>query len=417
MICAQTRIARETTPGTPIQGKRRRAGRSTNTACAQRRLLRAARLSLTLVTLPLARSLAAQASGVHVVAVDTTPCSNCEINSRTVVALTLVRARQGFPAPPNAVVLDHRGRYWVLSGSRPPEVFDSRGHLVASVPQAADPAARFRLPIDLSETEKDSLVVLDLAAQKAFILTPAALVARSVDLPGPMYHIFIENWPDSVVANGIVHSSEAFGWSFHQLSFDGKRAAIKNSFGPDSGELRAGQQLKLIKAMAQARNGDFWTADVGQYRVQKWNATGELLQTLVRVAPWFPPGFASAGGAAAPPAPAISAIREDSLGLLWIFVRVAAPTWREGWPPVRRGIHEVPVSSVRMEKLFQTVVEVIDPANGKLIAQSRLGSWITSALPGRRGAASELGADGRRRIRIVQFELTGYHAPNRGSSP
>ena len=57
------------------------------------------------------------------------------------------------------------------------------------------------------------------------------------------------------------------------------------------------------------------------------------------------------------------------------------------------------------ERLYRTMVEVIDPTEGRVIARRTIDQWVIAALPGRRIAAYTADRDGIPQVEISQFEL------------
>jgi hypothetical protein len=109
-----------------------------------------------------------------------------------------------------------------------------------------------------------------------------------------------------------------------------------------------------------------------------------------------------------PPPPAITDVAEDSTGLVWVFVRVAAPTWREAWPAVGG---EFDYRQMSLDKMFRTMVEVIDPGRQSVVTRTVLNQWVVSALPGSRVASYLTNEDGSVHIRIEEFGLRRPESP------
>jgi hypothetical protein len=99
-------------------------------------------------------------------------------------------------------------------------------------------------------------------------------------------------------------------------------------------------------------------------------------------------------------------VQEDRGGLLWVFVLVAAPTWREAWPPEAAKRREVPAEKMAYGKLFRTTVEVIDPKAARVIARRMLNRWVIAVLPGGRVASYVEDSAGYPRVAIDAVSLT-----------
>ena len=82
--------------------------------------------------------------------------------------------------------------------------------------------------------------------------------------------------------------------------------------------------------LAATGAGRIWAAEVRQYRLVEWTADGERGATLERNPDWFDGKVSGGlGTSTSPPPPAIQAIDVDDNGRIWVFVAVAADTWRE----------------------------------------------------------------------------------------
>ncbi|MGQ0539160.1 MAG: hypothetical protein ACT4R6_09465, partial [Gemmatimonadaceae bacterium] len=149
----------------------------------------------------------------------------------------------------------------------------------------------------------------------------------------------------------------------------------------------------------------FWAADERQYRLTRWSHDGKVLESYRRTPSWFrKPSQSLLGTPRSPPEPAITAVSEDAEGLIWTFVRVAAPTWRSAWPSAAG---EFEYRQIAMEKLFRTMVEVLDLGSKRVVARQMLSDWVIAALPDRRTAVYAVNDAGVPRIDILQLTLLG----------
>lgn len=121
----------------------------------------------------------------------------------------------------------------------------------------------------------------------------------------------------------------------------------------------------------------------------KWKGnTLERLRTLRRDPSWFHGESNAAIGAAPrngrpwiPPSPAVVGIEEDDEGLLWAYVRVPAPGWRDAWSRVKLDIdagRQPRLNDLRWEKLYDTRIEVIDPVAGRVLARTTVDGFLPS---------------------------------------
>ena len=148
------------------------------------------------------------------------------------------------------------------------------------------------------------------------------------------------------------------------------------------------------------------TAKPDQFRLHIWDEEGSLRSGLARRSPWFPDsGGGSTGTPSQPPTPAITAIDVDRDGLIWAFVRVAAPTWRQAWARVPPGAREARLSEVDFQSLYRTRVEVIDPVSRRVLATADIPGLTLAALGGGRVAMYAADASGDPVLRIEEVRL------------
>jgi hypothetical protein len=182
----------------------------------------------------------------------------------------------------------------------------------------------------------DSVLVIDGANRRAALLSSNFELGRTIALPYPFAPLVILKWPDAVVANGMIATTASSGWPLHQLSFADRSATVLGSFGPDSGAMAPGAFARIAQVLTPSASRGYWAADYLRYRLTHWTSTGTKTSALERRPDWFArPSELEIGRPDRAPDPAISSIAEDSDGLLWVFVRTPARSWREAWPKTR----------------------------------------------------------------------------------
>jgi hypothetical protein len=336
---------------------------------------------------------------------DAPSCPSCSIASQALHVLGTSDGPGSISPGIRVVRVDTHGRYWVVSGDEPPLVFDSTGRFVRLAGRSGRGPGEFIRPRDVVTLPGDSLLVIDGANRRAAILSSSFELGRTIALPYPFAPLVILKWPDAVVANGMIATTASSGWPLHQVSFADQTAAVIASFGPDSGAMTPGAFARIAQVLTPSASPGYWAADYLRYRLTHWTPTGAKTAALERRPDWFArPSELEIGRPDRAPDPAISSIAEDSDGLLWVFVRTPARSWREAWPKTGpKG--EVDYRSLANEKLFKTMVEVIDPRTNRVVARQQFDSWIVSALPNRRAAIYTTDADGVPHVTIVQLRL------------
>ena len=105
--------------------------------------------------------------------------------------------------------------------------------------------------------------------------------------------------------------------------------------------------------------------------MELWSTSGQLVRLLERDASWFPPWTNHSGQIDVDkPPPRLLSMRVDPQGLLWVLTMVADANY----VPIAQRIagKERPVWTVADEsRLNDTIIEVIEPTTGRLIATRR----------------------------------------------
>ncbi|MCC6318779.1 MAG: hypothetical protein IT361_13945 [Gemmatimonadaceae bacterium] len=336
---------------------------------------------------------------------DQRACPRCEVTVRGEHVLTGSRGVD-IPAGIQAVRVDQRGRFWVLAGDEPPLMFDSAGRLLGRVGRKGAGPGEFVRPRDMVPVGGDSVLVLDAGAARFSLWSADLKPGRTIAVEGFPTPLLVEDWPAAILGSGSVGSPSGAGWPLHRLDLSGQVAEWKSSFGPDDGAVRPGEYWRLAQVLAPARGGGFWAADEAQYRVGRWDWPSRRVFFLRRTPDWFPGTARRAlGTPRTAPSPAVSAMHEDDDGLLWVFLRVPAPDWPDAWPRAAHEGGEVDYRQLDLSRLFDSIIEVIDPRSGALMASERVAEWVIASLPGGRIAAVEVDADGATRVRVSRVGL------------
>lgn len=349
----------------------------------------------------------AQRAPIAVRISDAVSCARCElIFQPTAILIAPHDTTDGFP---DAVRIDLQGRYWVFRRGDVPALFDSRGKFVRTLGRLGRGPGEFQMAYDLLVVGGDSLVVLDAGNRRATVLTPSLTPVRYATLPFYMMSPILVSWPNTVISGGTFPTPDGTGRQLHRTSLAGKEGALVKSFGPGDGELRGPEEMYLVyQTLAQARNGVFWSIGNYSYDLFQWKADGSLIRAIQRRPPWFSkPSPMNYNWKTEPPPPHIAAIEEDREGLLWVFIRIAASTWKQAWPVVPEAVREVPSRLIAKDKLYATTVEIIDPRTRRVVARQTFDRYVVGSMPDRRVAFYEVDSNGESRIVIGTLALAG----------
>lgn len=338
---------------------------------------------------------------------DDVVCGRCRIRATPILSIGDAEGPGALVSAPTAVRVDGRGRYWVVGGVGQlgvPTVYSPRGQFLRAAGRSGYGPSEFQSVIDVVPLPGDSLLVLD-EAQRATVLTPELEAARHIRIPTPIANAAVLRWPASVMGYSMHAGGLRGGPTLHEFSFSGPDVIVRKSFGPEWSPTDRSSRRGVPQSLSTGAMG-VWAAWEQSYRLDLWNAPGSHALRVERVSEWFAAdGSGFMGTRETPPAPTLTAAVEDSAGRIWTFSSVAAPEWREAWPPQAAG--EVRLADFAMEKLHRTTVEVLDLKARKVIARATLNAWVCAVLPGLRVAFYTVDSDGIPRIEISQLSLHG----------
>jgi hypothetical protein len=93
--------------------------------------------------------------------------------------------------------------------------------------------------------------------------------------------------------------------------------------------------------------------------------------------------------------------------MLWTFARVADSNWADALETVKDpyGRPRVGVPQGSQSDFYDSIIEVIDPATGRLLASTRIGAALYALLPGNYAASYREDEGGNPFIDIWRFEM------------
>lgn len=330
---------------------------------------------------------------------DAVSCNNCRIDVTPVLRLDQAG---DIPSGPDRVVRDSRGRYWLTFSNDPAMIYVSSGRYLMDLKRGGGPG-EFQYPWSVTPVG-DSVLVQD-RGRGATVLGPRLEVGRTLPPTSLMGLIAPVVWPDSVLMNAQRMDIRGDANPFHVVSYSHAAEQVIRSFGaqgPASSDPR--QRPNLQRVIALARDGRLWAAAPNRYQIQLWTLDGSLQQTLVREPSWFPREVPRMN-LREPPPPHIRDLQATTDGLLWVLVSVAAPTWREGYPRLEPGVREVSPGAFAYDKLFATIVEIIDVPAGRVVARHNLNRYAVSWVGDGQVAVYDTSPDGQPFVEILRLSL------------
>jgi hypothetical protein len=162
----------------------------------------------------------------------------------------------------------------------------------------------------------------------------------------------------------------------------------------------------LNRRMSAAGSSTFWATRSNEYRVELWDADGRHRRTLVGERSWFKPRTTSIWGVRdTPPSTTMGVAEVDDDGLLWLNMSVAAENWRDALG----GEDDMEGNAVLIPgKLYKrTIIEVIDPVEGKLLARRELPYQFTGFVAPGLLSHTWLDELGLPRLEVIPLRLVG----------
>ncbi len=285
-------------------------------------------------------------------------------------------------------------------------IYDSTGAFLRLVGARGRGPGEYQLAEVVLVAPGDSLYIFDGLALGFTVLTPEYRYARSVHL-GVRAEQALRLGDGQVVIQSRIATPERFGLPVHTLAPDGR---VLRSFGSTDLTIPPGALLAQYRLIAAASASSVWAARLDRYEVQEWSDSGELRRTLLRDPTWFTRADGEEPGPpdeVRPPS-ALRGLSPAPGGRLWVLATVARADWKPdpklaGRDP-RRGRPAPAAAS--LGRYLDTVVELLDPARGQLVAAQRMpGVGLGVAGPGLVYARRERPDGGGETIEISRLRL------------
>lgn len=346
---------------------------------------------------------------------DALSCPQCTITFRPLVTIGDTSGPGVLLNRPVAALRDGSMRLWVIPRTGPPLVFDQRGSFVGTVGRLGRGPGEFDQPIGALRLPGDSILVIDGGLFRATVIDPKLKTSRSIRMRESLVPGVVLQWPKSVILRGPPALEPPSNRSLHDVSFQQEETQTRKSFGRGGTLMRMGGSTAQFQTLAAARTGGLWSANLFRYELHSWTATGEHVESLHRRPSWFAEDSPVwLGNPGTPPPPTVAALQEDQDGLLWVFLRIPAENWRLGWSRAPAVAREVLPSLIDVEKLFDTMIEVIDPRAGAVLARERLPGYMIGVSDHQLISIYDTDAGDYPIIRVLEIKLTGRAE---GSSP
>jgi hypothetical protein len=316
---------------------------------------------------------------------DEVSCAACEITVEAELRIGPDDGPGSLPGRPTQLVRDSLGRFWItMLDYRFPFVFDSDGRFLQQFGSPGEGPGEFRSAMVIAALPGDSVLLQSYPSY--FAVGPELRIDRAIrGSVGSMTGHRIASWPHEVIAQKITYSGGVANAQVMNLDMSGseviERATLLQATGANATILR--------RVEPASPHAGMWIAEVTRYLLRRHGRDSSPQDSLERRPEWFPAGERYAFGAPnEAPTPVVNALRIDAMGRLWVYIDRPQANWSAAWrgisfpfPPFRGSTQEVRVASLPPSyALWRTVVEVIDPAQRRVIVRKELDGHVVSVL-------------------------------------
>jgi hypothetical protein len=318
------------------------------------------RATVPTVATVLALCLGGLAQAQEVVRVPDAPvCASCTIAVERIAVLGDANSEVPFNVPVAAAV-DARGRIYLSMRSSLGQVhvFSSNGDHLATIGRDGEGPGEYRV-IEHIFIRGDSLFIVDARLLRLTVLDEDWQTVSTTRIPTRPLRATLSHERGLLI--NAVPANRVPTPPVQRLAPDG---AVTASYG-DPVIRQLGDPLSATRTITQSgRDTTVWVAYRDRYQLERYSWVGSLLSTIRRVAPWFEEYRPSSD----PPRTVVSDVVLDSLGYLWVLTTVLEDDWRESLERAREDRDPVGVN----DRVWDSIVEVIDPRGGAVVARRRL---------------------------------------------
>ena len=277
----------------------------------------------------------------------------------------------GFIGLPANVAKRHSGEWVITDQNNPEEIkfFSPDGTWLRTIGRRGEGPGEFHQAWSIEVLPDDGLQVFDPGLARVSQFGPALKVLSTAPVRvGATSLAFL---PDNqVVVGARLNGPSEVGLPLHLLDSQGR---VSRSFGASPPIQDWGNRHKDRRTLAPSGHGAVWAGQLTQYTLERWTVDGDRTHLFVGEVPWFEPHerFGRQADRSGPPGPGIYAVHEDACGLVWLAIRVPDENWMDAYEPGRDRYGRESWVARDDNELYDTIIEVIDPTQGKVIASGR----------------------------------------------
>ncbi|MEX2608530.1 MAG: hypothetical protein WEA24_01180 [Gemmatimonadota bacterium] len=335
-------------------------------------------------------------------------CTGCTISIEPVATLR-GGEEYGGASGTNYLLRDSRGRYIMSSifDQSTLLVYGPDGQFQRALGRAGGGPDEFQQIAFATLGPGDSIHVFDAEARARTVYTPDLEFVRRSNLGiRPSRGIVLT--PDTTILVGTIATRSHFGFGVHAVVNDrlDRPLGTMEPLGDNGRPLAS-----LNRRAATDGHGGFWTADFDAFVLDGFGPSGRQHSRVAGEPAWFeqadpqtPEGRLN---------PRIRDLQIDEQGLLWLTCSIPARDWRANIEvydlPGAPGGFNLRSRTGNLDDLYDTILAVIDPTDGRLLAAHRMDTVVSGFADRSHIYAYLESADGEGSIQIwrVRFHQPG----------
>lgn len=283
-------------------------------------------------------------------------------------------------------------RGWAVSGlvgGGELGVYDSTGALVSTIGRSGRGPGEYGTDLHVVVGPEERISVIDNSYLRVTILHDTQ-PRGTMRLPRRIQSLALLKSGELLVHGRPPGASQGTGYRFTLVDLD---AGEVHSFGESDKDLADLDQW----VVGSGHQGGFWAASGWKYELHRWANADSLEYTLARDnVEWFPSDNTYSDGMyeSEPPPSWFTHMWETTGGLLWTFSLIPDENWSP--EPSQRP------NPAWNERVFDTMIEVIETASGEILAQLRFGNTLAPVCGNEMMYTAEETEYGD--VRVVVFE-------------
>lgn len=296
-------------------------------------------------------------------------CPTCEIKVERIAVFGESDGDGALESRP-LVSAEFAGRRVVLmpEGSRLlPRLFSAEGRFISVLGSVGDGPGEFVSPMR-TFVRRDTAWIEDLIHSRATAVTSSGLAQTTV--------LWQRHANDAIVGEDdswILAGGDGYR---RVMAVASPTGAVLREFGDTMVPFGARRFL------AHDRNSFWSAASLYRLRFEEWASPDSLIRVIEPITPHFRPyEKVQLATPERPPIPALRGFWTDSLNRIWAVLEVPGVDWRSGYGEPRPGEGgEMYMPKLDINRAYQTVLLVIDPATSKVVAERSIEGWFYSVV-------------------------------------